>query len=364
MTPIDFNQGIYQGSVNRTELLRRLDIASNTQFIKISMIPFGCEMDPEDQIGQRFIGKRYVEKVKDFGDTIKLYKLNHSIDFGSDPRLISGYFFIFRYEESENVFIAVTLENSGFFHHELKPLLNNIFPEFLFAFVKSNSMKKLIQEFSINNDITDIEIKRASQKLRFQEERSMSAVTWPNMSLDEAFAFIHENNGWFKSIQFEAKRYNNTVTEISIDRQGRVRTDRQFNMVYESFIKPLAKMLRDNYKLFSKRSRREVENLAPRPLSIDYLTDIFEDIAINKSFITAISRMGKASVSVIHGNPYVQMSVTDYIDGSSFDIWVLKNNQIIVVPQLKGTVAGIKRLVSHIFDSFAEGEINNYEIAV
>jgi len=58
--------------------------------------------------------------------------------------------------------------------------------------------EELIQDFSLNNNISDIEIKRASQKLRFQEERSMSAVTWPNMSLDEAFSFLQENNGWFK----------------------------------------------------------------------------------------------------------------------------------------------------------------------
>jgi hypothetical protein len=225
-------------------------------------------------------------------------------------------------------------------------------------------MKQLIQEFSINNSITEIEIKRASQKLRFQEERSMSAVTWPNMSLNEAFSFLHENNGWFKSLQFEAKRYNNVITEISIDRQGRIRTDRQFMMVYDGFIKPLAKILNGNYQLFSKRSRREVANLAPRPLSIDYSTDVFNDVTANKSFITAVSKLEKASISVLHGNPYIQMSVTDYIDGSSFDIWVLKSNQIIVVPQMKGTIAGIKRLVNHIFDSFAEGEINNYEIAV
>ena len=225
-------------------------------------------------------------------------------------------------------------------------------------------MKQLIQDFSFENNITDIEIKRASQKLRFQDERSMSAVTWPNMSLDEAFSFIHENNGWFKSLQFEAKRHGNIIADISIDRQGRIRTDRQFNLVYNGFIAPSARMLNDNYRLFSKRSRKEVENLAPRPLSIDYSTDIFEDVNANKTFITAISKLEKASVSVLHGNPYIQMAVTDYIDGSSFDLWVLNRNQIIVVPQMKGTVAGIKRLVNHIFDSFAEGELNNYEIAI
>lgn len=198
MTPIIFDQRFYQDSFNRAEFLRRLDIASNTQFLRISLIPFGCEVDPESHLGQRFVGKRYIEKVRDPGDTIKLYKLTHSIGYGGETRINSGYFFIYQYEKFDNVFIAVTLEGSEFYHRELKPLLNSLFPEFLFVFIKSNSMKQLIQDFSLNNNISDIEIKRASQKLRFQEERSMSAVTWPNMSLDEAFSFLQENNGWFK----------------------------------------------------------------------------------------------------------------------------------------------------------------------
>jgi len=364
MGQLNFSQHIYQDSFDRAEFIRRLDVVSNTQYIKISMIPFGSEVDPENHLNQRFIGKRQVEKVKDCGEGIKLFNLTHIIGSGNDQKIISGYFFIYKYAEFDNIYIAITIENSDFYHRELKPLLNSLFPEFLFAFIKSNSLKHLILEFSRKNDISEVEIKRASQKLRLQDKKSMSAVTWPNMSLEDAFSFLHENNGWFKSLQFEAQRHGSVITEVSIDRQGRIRTDRQFQMVYDGFIIPTAKMLRDNYQLFSNRSRRQVENLTPRPLSIDYSTEIFAETAVNKTFIAAVSKLEKASVSVLHGNPYVQMSVTDYIDGSSFDLWVLKSNQIIIVPQMKGTIAGIKRLTNHIFDYFAEGELNNYEMTV
>jgi len=362
MPPLNFNQQIYQDSFDRAEFLRRLDVASNTQYLKISMIPFVCEAEPEEYLSQRLIGKRFIEKVRDCGEEIKLYKLTHNIDYKSDQRVVSGHFFIFKYEEFDGIFVAVTLENSHFFHRELRPLLNGVYPEFLFAFIRGNSLKQLIQEFSVRNNITKIKIKRASQKLRFQKERSMSAVTWPNMSLEEAFTFIQENNGWFKSLQFDSMRYDRVITEVAIDRRGRVRTDRQFLMVYDGFIKPTCRLMNENYRLFSNRSRRQIENLSTRPLSIDYSTDLFQDVAVNKTFIAAVNKLDKATVSVLHSNPYVHMSVTDYNDGSTFDIWILKSNQIIVVPQMKGTVAGIKRLVNHIFDSFAEGEINNYQV--
>jgi hypothetical protein len=362
MAAINFIHNIYNESFDRPELLKRLDIASNTQLLKISMIPFGCEGDPENYLGIRYTGNRIVEKIRDIGDTIRLFKLTHQVGHKNDRRIIAGKFFLFKSLEFDSVYIAATLENSEFYHRELRSLLNGIYPEFLFAFIKSISLKQLIQEFSVVNNITEVKIKRASQKIRFQDERSMSAVTWPNMSLEDAFSFIQDNNGWFKSLQFEALKNGHTLSEIFIDRQGRVRTDRQFLIVYDGFIKPACNLLNANYQLFSNRSRKYLENLTPRPLTIDYSADLFEAVSVNEKFINAVSKLDKSSVSVVHGNPYIHMIVTDYNDGSSFDIWVLKRNQIIIVPQMKGTVAGIKRLVNHIFDSFAEGEVKNYQL--
>jgi hypothetical protein len=362
MATINFVHNIYNESFDRPELLKRLDIASNTQLVKISMIPFGCEGDPENYLSRRYTGNRVVEKVRNIEDTIRLFKLTHNIGYKNNQKIITGHFFVFKSLEFDNVYIAVTLEDSEFYHREFKPLLNGIYPDFLFAFIKSISLKQFIQDFSVINSITEVKIKRASQKIRFQDEQPMSAITWPNMSLDEAFSFIHDNNGWFKSLQFEAIKYDQTFSEIFIDRKGRVRADRHFMFVYDGFIKPACKLLNANYQLFSNRSRKYLKDLSPRPLSIDYSNDIFETVSVNEKFINAVSKLEKSSVSVVHGNPYIHMIVTDYNDGSSFDIWVLAHNQIIIVPQMKGTVAGIKRLVNHIFDSFAEGEVNNYQL--
>jgi hypothetical protein len=39
---------------------------------------------------------------------------------------------------------------------------------------------------------------------------------------------------------------------------------------------------------------------------------------------------------------------------------VLDEQQVVIVPQLKGTVASIKRLINHVFDDYAEGHLHNY----
>jgi hypothetical protein len=72
--------------------------------------------------------------------------------------------------------------------------------------------------------------------------------------------------------------------------------------------------------------------------------------------------LDKTSLSVVHSNPYLQLSVIDYIDGSTFELWVLSPRELIIVPQLKGTVAAIRRLVSHVFDNYAEGSIEDFRM--
>ena len=58
----------------------------------------------------------------------------------------------------------------------------------------------------------------------------------------------------------------------------------------------------------------------------------------------------------------IQLSVFDYFDGSAFDIWVLSPDKIIIVPQAKGSMPAIKRLINHIFDFYIEGDIKDYKV--
>jgi hypothetical protein len=56
----------------------------------------------------------------------------------------------------------------------------------------------------------------------------------------------------------------------------------------------------------------------------------------------------------------VNVSLVDYLDGSSFDVWVLSNKEITLVPQLRASEASIARLMNHIFEKFGEGIIKEY----
>lgn len=364
MSKIDFHSSFYNSISSRDELINNLKTISGTENKTISAIPFGSELSVPEIFENNTHGNRYVEKINE-GEGVILYKLFHDIKYKGEEKEREGLFFIYDHPSYENVHIAFCIEDSKFFHHELRPFLAKLYPDIVFAFIKHHKLKKLIENFKLNNYISEIRIARASQKLRFENDRIMSAVTWPKMSIDEAFTWVYENNGWFNSLQFDViSSQNNTLAKIFITRQGVIRTDRYFGKVLESFIQPVCKLLDENFQFFSHRSRCETEDLSVKPLVIEYEEQLFEDVNQNQRFIQSIEKMDSASVSVLHGNPYIHLSLIDYYDGSVFDLWVLKSNQIVIVPQMKGTVASIKRVINHIFDSFAEGEVKNYEHTV
>jgi hypothetical protein len=181
------------------------------------------------------------------------------------------------------------------------------------------------------------------------------------MSLDEAFDFVHRNNGWFQSIEFEVKKSDRIAATISVTRQGIVKATGLLNRAYSVFTMSVCKTIHENITLFSRRARLARQDLSTSPLVIEFDTDQFGEVEENKRLIQAMRKMRTTSVSVLHGNPYLHLSLLDYLDGSAFDLWVLDDRRIILVPQMKASVAAIKRLVNHIFDDYAEGRLSSYQ---
>ena len=105
-------------------------------------------------------------------------------------------------------------------------------------------------------------------------------------------------------------------------------------------------------ELFKNRSRRDNPGLKVRPLRLDFEQPIFKEKSNNHKLISAPTKMPNRSLSVFHVNPYLNASMVDYADGSTYRIWVLSENDLIIVPgsgtftatcvkrQLKTTLTG------------------------
>lgn len=69
--------------------------------------------------------------------------------------------------------------------------------------------------------------------------------------------------------------------------------------------------------------------------------------------------MGRGSVYC--DRPHLHMSLVDYTDGSSYDIWALLSDRLAIIPQIFASKRSMSRLVNHIFEKIGGGRLERYD---
>ena len=360
----DYITPFYNQRHNRDSLIKSIDsLLASESVMSVRAIPFSCNKPPDTWFPKISTSSRNVSLIRT-NEGVQLFELSYSFKDGKERIKESGYFFVYEHPEYEKVYVALTIESSTFFHRALLPFVKSLYPQGMMTFITHKKLRRLLEEFQIMNQFKDLIITRASYRLRFEEEgkhkKIVPMVSWPDMELREAFDWVYQNNGWFESLQFEAINNSAVSAEVSFTRDGIVRTNRLFSKIFLAFVLPVCKTIHDNIEIFGHRSRLERNDLSAKPLTIDFGMAQFADASENAKFIQAMKCLRTASTSVLHGNPYIHMVIIDYFDGSTFDLWVLNPNQMVIVPQMKCSIPAIKRLINHMFDTYAEGEIKDY----
>lgn len=360
MGKIDYISAFYNTDHNRDSLVRGITSLLVSEQLTAHAIPFAGRISLKNLLASSETLKNRLSLIKDTSG-IQLYKLFYN-DKETHERK-SGFFFIYEHSEYENIFCALTIEGSDFYHDALLPFFLKRSANILLTFISHKKLKKLLDDFQSKYLIEKIIITRASCRFRLtnegKTEKSFPMVSWPNMDLEEAFNWVYQNNGWFKSLQFKVGD-TQTSEKVSLTRQGIIQAGGMFDKVFESFVLPICRLIQKSNEFFENRSRKANTDLQVKPLTIDFGGDNFAEVSENERFINAMKQLKASSTSVLHGNPYIHLSVIDYYDGSSFDLYVLSASELFIVPQMKGTVASIKRLINHIFDTYAEGVIKDY----
>gem|GEM_PF-1451820 len=363
----DYITPFYNQKHSNKGFVEDIDKLLGSYDLNVKSIPFTSDRLPTEWFPKISTKSRKIKVLKKY-DGLQLFQMTYSYRDGNEEREGKGDFFIYEHPEYIKVYVAITFEPGDFFRRIMLPFFESLFPHIMMTFITHKKLKKLLENFKEENQFSSIIITRASQRFRFNEEgknkKIVPVVSWPQMDLSKAFQWVYENNGWFQSLKFKAKRHISTFAEISITRQGVLVTNNLFEKVFKGFIQPVCKIIHENIEFFGNRGRLSNRKLSAKPLTVDFGIEQFADVSENNKFIQSMKRLNKASVSVIHGNPYIHLSVVDYFDGSTFDLWVLNSSQLFIVPQMKATVSSIKRIINHVFDTYAEGDIRDYREAL
>lgn len=355
-----FHDMLPKGEMGHEHLQLFLDELAGSHSVRIGATPFGT-MEPIISLFEKErTSNRRVRLSRALGPGVWLFNLTFTGSSNNQSDTLSGDFIISRSPAHESSYILYFIDAGDFYSKSLNPVISKLFPQLVLTTIKTDQMRGLIELYKQSHGLASIRIRRASQQLRFHNSRPMSAVVWPNMSTEEAFAFLHENNGWFKRIEFESYLSDTSWGRVSITRNGTIRTTLRYRSVGTTIIRSILDQIDSDIVLFSNRTRIKEENFNVKPLSIVFMEPLFESVDVNKSFIEQFRTIRNASVSVIHGNPYVHMQLLDYYDGSSYDVWVIESNRVDIVPQTKSSAGSIERITKHVFNTFAEGDVREY----
>ncbi len=359
----DLITNLYENSNSDTLLFKNIDnILSRDKGVKIN----GLLLTSKEDIIKIFDSYKFFDfswKYKSLGSDIYHFTLTKKVK--KDNSLIQGDFLLFKYKPQNNIYLVITHGNYHFFKNGLIRLLNKFYPLISRPYIDTAFMRLLLETYESKLKNEKIWITRCVTKKIIGSD-----IHYTDLPFRDVFDKVLENEEWVKSIDFNLVFQSSKDTIYSeqplmdhkffkLFRDTRFQCNYDFTIFYQRLIEGMANKAAESFELFDKRERIKEENFTTKPLAIVYDISVFKDKNQNKILINALKKIKNSSVSVLHANPYLHVSYVDYNDGSSCDIWVLSENKISIIPQIRSTPAALERLCENIFTGFREGIVKD-----
>lgn len=299
----------------------------------------------------------------------KRFKNMESISFSiqkvlkRSKRIISGNILLMR-TAYKNVFVVLSDGTLEFMKVGIGKYFKDSYPDTSMVGLSSKTIREALNELAKKLAVEIVADRTVATK-QILKNRKESEVTYTAIPFEEAFRRAFEDDRWIDKIEFSAfekTKKGNMVMNAFISRESIFKVNKNFSSFYELTISYLAEIAQKIYSFYSDRGRKQENGIRePKPLTIDFGQAIFDKPEKNKYLVEALKKLNDLSISVIHGNPYLHASIVDLLDGSSYDLWVLSQTRLILVPQLRATTHSLNRICDHITTKFREGEIKNFQ---
>lgn len=283
-------------------------------------------------------------------------------------RSVAGQFIVAQ-TAHDFVNLVLCISESRFWQHGLLHLIDSLYPRAALPFLTQKELLQILRHVQRATRPRALRVLEFSSKKRLPStaRKSFQSVReWTDADLDQVFADAKEQNVWFRSVTFDLiahqdERMASTGTRSLLSKYGYFFCNREFGLFQRTIVRDLVEFGSDRLKFFSGRDRLTTAKHAPKPLQINYERTVFRSRDELKRFTEIMKKFRHGTCTVLHANPYVHLSLVDNRDYSSADVWVLSQDQILIVPQLKASAAALKRIVNHIFENFREGEVTDFQ---
>lgn len=300
-----------------------------------------------------------------------VFELSMEVGREKDQK-VAGVFVILPSSEPD-LHRIITISHSAFWNRAVRKLVRTLYPRAMPVFFKQDETRDSLLSLQSSLDekhrivVTEVTMKRKKQdKPPLSRRRIETDRLWTELTIDEVYQRALEWNQWFTSIGFnverlrrDSKRYLK-IASGRIYKRGDIHYDFLHDHISRDLIPVLERQSQARLQMLRGRGIRERRYVAGSPIEIEYSAEIFSDEEEVRRFGDVMSKYPHSTRAVFHPNPYYHASIADFMDGSSFELWVLSPQRILIVPQAKSTEQAFQRLISHIFFEFREGEVHEY----
>ena len=266
---------------------------------------------------------------------------------------------------------VITISYSRFWR-DVQRIVTASYPHAMPVFFKQDEILAALQKFEASlGEKFSVRISEVTEKgKRSQRKRFDTNRMWTDMSIQEAFNEAAKRDQWFTSLKFIIKQRTSNNRQTYRDagsgriyKEGHISCDYFFSEFLNIFSNTLEFHAANRLKLLENRGILDNNYRPVTPLEIHYEDETFSTKDDIQRFGSLIRIYPHATKAVLHGNPYYHVSIADFKDGSSFELWVLTPSRILIVPQARSTAQAFERLISYIFTAFKEGDVREYEEA-
>jgi hypothetical protein len=118
----------------------------------------------------------------------------------------------------------------------------------------------------------------------------------------------------------------------------------------------LARSASDRRQLL--RGRTRIKGEAVRPVGVNFDSPVFSTVESLSGVLEALASMPSIGLAILHRNPYLHVVATSYVDGSSYDVMVTKDNEVTVYPGFRASMTSLSSIVQRLVEAFGASEVS------
>jgi len=131
----------------------------------------------------------------------------------------------------------------------------------------------------------------------------------------------------------------------------------EFRLFVDVVLHRLQVAAAERRQLLSDRERAPLEP-ASEMLSMEVDRVDLSDPAVRASVLSTITAVRGVQAAIMHDNPYLHVLVTDFLNGTSFDVLITESGRLDILPGLRSSVGTLARITDALGDVLGMRELH------